>query len=396
MTNHIQITGGPSICDGMIVTREQNAAIEIDSSGLDILPGLVDIHGDAFERALAPRPGVMIPLALAMAEFEAQLLAAGITTAFLAITLSWEAGLRSRATYEVLRDYVLARPAGSVPDLKLHIRFEAHNLACVDLAIADIAAGRVAMFSFNDHTPGMIRKLADPAATAKFADRAGQKISVFVDDANAVFAVPAERIEAGRELLAEACRKVGIPMASHDDSSIDQRDYFSGLGTNICEFPMTDIVAEAAMAQGAAVVMGAPNVVRGGSHVGWHGAEAMVKSGLCNVLCSDYHYHSMLNAAYKITRNGSATFHDAVNLVSLNPARAGHLVDRGSLDIGQRADVILVDPGDAERPPRIVMTIADGKIVYIAPDALPRIRINATSLSPASMIDESLTMTASA
>lgn len=226
MTIDLRIAGGPAIQQGYIVVSDDPAAIDIDAHGLDVIPGLIDIHGDAFERALAPRPGVMMPLEIAMAEFEAQLLACGITTAFLAITLSWEAGLRSRATYEALRDYVLARPAGSVPDLKLHIRFEAHNLACLELAEADVTAGRIAMLSFNHHTPGIVRKLPDPAATAKYADRAGRSVAAFTTDAKAAFAAAPNAIIAGRLRLAAAARAAGIPMASHDDVTIADRDYF--------------------------------------------------------------------------------------------------------------------------------------------------------------------------
>ncbi len=344
--------------------------MQIDATGLDILPGLIDVHGDAFERALQPRPGVNLPVHIALAELEAQLLAAGITTAYLAITLSWEAGLRSRATYEALRDAILRRPA-SAPDLRLHVRFEAHNLDCLDVLVDDISAGHVSMVSFNDHTPGILRKLNDPAAAIKYAERAGQSIADFTAAAKAAAAAAPDAIVQGRARLAHAAREAKTPMASHDDASLETRAAFRAVGSAISEFPMNETVARDAVAHGEDVVMGAPNVVRGGSHMGWHGAEAMVKHGACTVLCSDYHYPSLLHAPYILARNGSARFAEAIALVTANAARMAGLADRGTLAENARADVILVDPAT----PRLIATIAAGKLAYIAPDAAPRLRL---------------------
>jgi len=367
MMADIRILGGPCIADGRIVT-DAPARCEIDASGLDILPGLIDVHGDAFERALQPRPGVNLPVALALAELEPQLLACGITTAFLAITLSWEAGLRSRATYEALRDAIALRPA-IAPDLRLHVRFEAHNLECLDLLIADILAGKIGMVSFNDHTPGIVRKLDDAAASVKFADRSGQSLADFRAAARRAADVSQAAIAQGRARLASAARDAGIPMASHDDASIAARAEFRAMGSAISEFPMNEDVARDAIAHGEDVVMGAPNVVRGGSHLGWHGAEALVKDGVCTVLCSDYHYFSLLQAPYILVRNGSAMFGDAVALVTKNAARMANLPDRGTLEHGTRADIILVDPATK----RVAITITAGRLAYLAPEAVPRL-----------------------
>jgi len=365
---NIRIIGGPSIANGKFVA-DAPADCEIDAAKLDVLPGLIDVHGDAFERALQPRPGVNLPVAIALAELETQLLASGITTAFLAITLSWEAGLRSRTTYEALRDAILRRPAGALPDLLLHVRFEAHNLPCLDLLIADIHAGRIGMVSFNDHTPGILRKLDDAAASIKYAERAGQSLADFAAAAMQAAAVSPDAVADGRARLARAARDAGIPMASHDDASIEMRQDFRAFGAKISEFPMNEDVARDAVAHGEDVVMGAPNVVRGGSHLGWHGAEALVKDGLCTVLCSDYHYVSLLRAPYILAANGSATFGEAVALVTSNAARMAKLPDRGTLEAGGRADVVLVDP----ETQRVAVTIAAGILAYVAPEAVPRI-----------------------
>jgi alpha-D-ribose 1-methylphosphonate 5-triphosphate diphosphatase len=369
MMADIRIFDGPWIDDGRFVADAAAARCEIDASGLDILPGLIDVHGDAFERALQPRPGVNLPVQIALAELEAQLLACGITTAFLAITLSWEAGLRSRATYEALRDAILRRPAAAVPDLRLHVRFEAHNLDCLDLLIADIHAGLVSMVSFNDHTPGIVRKLDDEAASMKYAERSGQSLADFAASARRAACLSPDAVAEGRALLARAAREAGIPMASHDDASIEMRQEFRAIGCKTSEFPMNADVARDAVAHGEDVVMGAPNVVRGGSHLGWHGAETLVKAGFCSVLCSDYHYFSLLQAPYILARNDSATFSGAVALVTANAARMAKLPDRGTLDVGRRADVVLADPVTK----RVAVTIAAGRLAYLAPEAVARV-----------------------
>jgi alpha-D-ribose 1-methylphosphonate 5-triphosphate diphosphatase len=369
MIADLSITDGPSFAAGVIVPAG-NARITVDAAGLDVLPGLIDVHGDAFERALSPRPGVMIPLPMAFAELEAQLLAAGITTAFLAVTVSWEAGLRSNTTYAALRDALLARPKDAVPALKLHVRFEAHNLAALDMICTDIAAGHVQMVSFNNHTPSILRKLPDRTAVAKLMDRAGQDYSTFKADAERAGSIALSDVEAGRRSLGAAAVAAGIALASHDDATLHDRARFRALGATISEFPTTQEVAQNAIAAHEPTVMGAPNVVRGGSHIGWHGAEALVRENLCTVLCSDYHYPSLLQAVYKIARNGSANFDDAIALVTRNATALARLPDRGHLAVGQRGDAIVVDPGDT---PRVIATICAGKLAYLAPDALSRV-----------------------
>src|ERR1700742_2399391 len=143
MMADLSLRSGLSVAGGVFIAQRDAARLTIDDTGLDVLPGFIDVHGDAFERALAPRPGVALPIGIAIAEIEAQLLAAGVTTAFLAVTLSWEAGLRSAETYKMLRDALAKRPAGTLPDLRLHVRFEATNLDALEMLLEDIANGHV-------------------------------------------------------------------------------------------------------------------------------------------------------------------------------------------------------------------------------------------------------------
>ena len=338
----------------------------LDATGLLVLPGIVDIHGDAFERQVQPRPGVDFPAALALHDTEAQLLANGITTAFHGITLSWEPGLRSLASWRTLLD---ALDAGSwICDMRVHLRWEAYNLEALDTAVADIQAGRVHLLAFNDHTPAILGKTADPVQGAKYSDRAAMKLGEFRDLA-ARIAARASEIPLALDRIAAAARNAGIPLASHDDDAIAVRDGFRARGARICEFPMAEAVGQAARDAGDFVVMGSPNVVRGRSHLGWASAATMAEASICNILSSDYFYPAMMRAALILANRGKLDFAHAWSLISANPAAAAGLADRGAIAPGLRADIVLVDPA----VPRVVATIAHGRVAYLSADGTARL-----------------------
>ena len=340
--------------------------IRFDASGLLVLPGIVDIHGDAFERQMQPRPGVDFPIDLALRDTESQLLSNGITTAFHGVTLSWEPGLRSLGAWTRMLD---ALEGGSwTVDMRVHLRWEAYNLDALETAIADIAAGRVHMLAFNDHTPSILHKLEDTIAGAKYADRAGMNITDFRALAKRIGSATGA-VAAGLDRIGAAAREAGLPMASHDDDAIARRDYFRGQGARICEFPMAEAVGQAARAAGDYVVMGSPNVVRGRSHLGWASAAVMAEAGICNVLSSDYFYPAMMRAALILAGRGVLDLPSAWALISSNPAAAALLTDRGAIEVGKRADIVVVDPSTS----RAVMTVAQGRVAHIAGEGSSRL-----------------------
>lgn len=350
------------VLDGKVIGSIGQATAtgrEIDARGLLVLPGIVDIHGDAFERQLQPRPGIDFPVALALAETERQLLANGITTAFHGITLSWEPGLRSAETWRAVLDALGARRWDC--DMRVHMRWEAYNLAALDMALADIAAGRVHLLAFNDHTPSIVRAMDDPAKAIKFSGRGPMSSGEFTALAMRVAGRGSE-IPAARDRIAEAARAAGIPLASHDDDTVAARTEFRSLGARICEFPMAEEVGIAAREAGDWVVMGSPNVVRGRSHLGWASAARLAEAGICNVLASDYYYPCMAHAPFILARRGTLDLAAAWKMVAGNPAAAAGLSDRGRLVPGMRADIVLVDPGEGH--PSVVATIASGQIAY--------------------------------
>lgn len=341
--------------------------LRIDARGLLVLPGIVDIHGDAFERQVQPRPGVDFPADIALADTELQLLANGITTAFHGITLSWEPGLRSVPQWHRLLDALGAREWTC--DMRVHLRWEAYNLDALDIALADIAAGRVHLVAFNDHTPAILKKTADPVVGAKYSDRAGMTLADFRALTERI-AGRADEVPAALERIGAAARAAGVALASHDDASVATRTAFRARGARICEFPMAEAVGEDARAAGDWVVMGCPNVVRGRSHLGWASAARLAEAGICSVLSSDYFYPAMLRAALILAGRGVLDLPRAWALISANPAAAAGLADRGRIAEGARADIVLVDP----LRQRAVATIAGGQLAHLTAEAAARLR----------------------
>ena len=351
--------------DGQIAACDANPTRGmIDCGDLLVLPGIVDLHGDAFERAVMPRPGVAFPYETALADVDGQLLACGITTEFHGVTYSWEGGLRGRPYALRMLDTLDAmRPHLGAQHLT-HLRFELHHADGVADALAWMDAGRVHFLSFNDHLPGMRDKLGDARKLAQYADRAECDINTFLARLNAA-AVNAPRLAEVTGTLARAAQQRGICMASHDEPDIATRNTFHAHGCTVTEFPLTDDVAQAARAHGGHIVFGAPNVVRGGSHNGAPDATAMVAAGLGTVLASDYYYPALLAAPFKLAERGVVPLAEAWALVAANPAEAAGLRDRGTLATGLRADAIVVDD---RRPglPRVVAAVVGGRLRHAA------------------------------
>ena len=354
--------------DGRVAALDGSTrGLRMNVSGLLVLPGIVDIHGDAFERQLQPRPGVDFPAQLALRDTEAQLLANGITTAFHGVTLSWEPGLRGIETWHALLDALAAE--GWTCDMRVHLRWEAYNLDALDTALEAIAGGQVHLLAFNDHTPVIRRKMRDPLAAAKYSERAGMALPAFRALAERVATYEPD-VPAALERIGAAARAARIPIASHDDASIAARDGFRVLGARICEFPTAEEIARAASAAGDSVVMGSPNVVRGRSHLGWASAARLAEAGICTVLSSDYYYPAMLHAALRLAE-GALGLARAWALISAAPADAAGLADRGQIREGLRADVVVVDP----RSGCLVATIAGGRLAYLSAEGAARLSL---------------------
>lgn len=314
----------------------------VDAEDRLVLPGIVDIHGDAFERQLMPRGGVWFPVEMALVDTDRQLLGSGITTAWHAITLSWEPGLRSlEAAERFIAGIDRMQPALGA-DHRLHLRVEPTAVDLIDTVIGWFGRADRPLVAINDHFDKLYSLREKPDQLAKQLDRTGLTMAEIVALMHRVAATADQRGDVVDRVCA-AARAHGLVLLSHDDDSPEVRAGYRARGAAVAEFPMNRPTATDAVAHGEHVVLGAPNVVRGGSHLGSMGAADAVVDGLCTVLASDYYYPAPLHAAFRLNRERGIRFADAWARVSANPAVAGGLDDRGRLAAGKRADIIVVD-----------------------------------------------------
>jgi alpha-D-ribose 1-methylphosphonate 5-triphosphate diphosphatase len=360
----ILIEGGEALIGSDLAdSRSGAASLRLNSRGLIALPGIVDMHGDAFERQMMPRPGVDFPIDIALIDSDRQAIANGITTVFHATTWSWEPGLRGTENAHRLIDAIEAMQPRLAADTRFHLRQETFNLDAEPIIADWLAAGRVDLLAFNDHMHMTTASMNNPKKRARMVERSGLSESAFEKLVEQIMSRAGD-VPASIQRLAAVGRDHGVPLLSHDDESPDQRADFRSLGIDIAEFPINENTARAAIEGGDFTVFGAPNVVRGGSHTGWTNAAEMVSKGLCSILASDYYYPAPLLAVFLLAADNILPLPQAWALVSGAPAAATGLHDRGQIAVGRRADIILVDANEPLRP-RVVAAISGGRIVHL-------------------------------
>lgn len=355
-----------SIADGFIVTAAQPH--RVDLSGFLVLPGIVDLHGDAFERHLAPRRGAMTDLGAGFAALDADLGANGISTAVLAQFYSWEGGMRRPDFAERMSQTLTEVRAQMLTDMRLQLRFETHMLEDYPRAEALIARAGIEYVVYNDHLPH-----AALAAGKKPPRLTGQALKSRRSP-EAHLALMQHMHARGAEVpgalaaLSERLMARGVRLGSHDDATFQARAMFRAMGARISEFPETREAAHAAHEAGDPVILGAPNVMRGASHKGMVSAGDLLREGVGDVLVSDYHYAALHRAALKLWAEGLMDLPCAWALISENPARVLGLGDRGALTPDQRADLVVLDPETG----RIGATICAGRISFAAGEVARR------------------------
>lgn len=354
------------VADGLIVndTKDISDALTINAQGLYVLPGIIDIHGDGFERLVTPRPAAPVDPLIALLEADRQFIANGITTAYHSVTWSWEGGTRgTEAAVSILVALEDLRPH-LVVDTRYHLRHETFNLDAEALILDWIANGRIDCLAFNDHMAGTIKQRHRPDKMAGMVTRSGLSEAAFLVLIEQVYA-RADEVPASIERLAEAARRAGLPMLSHDDMTPQMRSWYRDLGCAIAEFPINEETTRSAAAACDPIVFGAPNVVRGGSHTGCPSAAQMSARGLCTVLASDYYYPALPLAPFRLASEKILSLSDAWALVSSGPAAALGLTDRGYIEAGFRGDLVLIEDR-SPLPPRIVGTIAGGRLAHLS------------------------------
>ena len=341
------------IADGRIRAvepeRREAGSDVLDGGGRWLLPGFVDVHNDGMEQELEPRPRAVFPLAVAFRSMENRLVSHGITTIFHSFSFmdGREEILAPDKLETAIRDIRHLTTFGAIRHL-VHARYEigeAQHYWRIQHLIKD---GLVQLVSFMNHAPGQgqFRRIEN------FIDYYKRKTGYSRQDLQRLME---ERIQKSRsdvvmenvKRLAEDARSMGIPMASHDDDSADKVAEMRELGVTIAEFPVVFDAAVAAASRGMHVVMGAPNVLRGKSNSGNLRAIDAIGAHAAHALCSDYYTPSLLHAVFALFRGRTLALPRAAALASLGPARAaGMEAEIGSIEVGKRADLILVgEPG---------------------------------------------------
>jgi alpha-D-ribose 1-methylphosphonate 5-triphosphate diphosphatase len=352
--------------DGRIVGIEENRSYAgaIDGRGAFCLPGLVDSHCDALEREVSPRPTVSFDPEFALRSLEARFLGAGITTACHGVSFSSEDRMRSPEMAARLVGVVAARrAAGARIEHRVLFRVDARTAGSIDRAIECLPGGQpegdVPLVSFEDHTPGQgqyrnidMYKAAIPEERRARIGDLDAEIARQMAEAETLLPIREANLARIRDLAAAGSTRV----LAHDCVDADEVAQARRWGAAVAEFPCTVEAARAALDQQMPVVLGAPNVLLGGSHSGNASAEELIALGCCTGLASDYAPSTMLAVAFDLARRGIVEFPAAVALITSGPAEAVGLPDHGRLAPGCVADLVLVEQDG--RWPRVVCVLA--------------------------------------
>jgi alpha-D-ribose 1-methylphosphonate 5-triphosphate diphosphatase len=345
--------------DGFIAeisdTPPKHKLKSLNLSGCTLMPGIVDIHGDMLERELEPRPNTQFPTEIALAELDKRLASNGITTAYAAVALADGPGLRSETRAENLIQAIEKAKHQLRTKILVHVRFEISVPSGVPMLKRLLEQNLVQMVSLMDHTPrqGQFRNLE--YYVEYMTKWLGGNRQAAEETAKAHLETPISW-EVARGIT-DLARAKGIPLASHDDDTPEKVTVMQQMGVGIAEFPVTLEAASAAHNLGLKVIMGAPNALRGGSHSGNLSALEGIKVGVVHGLCADYHPASLLHAALRMANEGMA-LHQAVQLITLQPALAAGLENTGAIQTGFQADLTLL------RGSRVSATWRAGQLIY--------------------------------
>ncbi|MFT4610436.1 MAG: alpha-D-ribose 1-methylphosphonate 5-triphosphate diphosphatase [Cellvibrionaceae bacterium] len=339
--------------DGVIAeidTKVSASPTAIDINKDYLIPGLIELHTDNLEKHFTPRPKVTWPGQPAVIAHDAQLVAAGITTVFDAIALGdVDENSQRLANLQAMLSAIKTAQNKNLLRAEhfLHLRCELCHKDVLNIFEGLIDDSAVHLVSVMDHSPGQRQFMDMDKYRVYYQGKYGlsdQQLEEFIvrQSANSQ-----QFSDKHRQAVVAMCQQRGIPLASHDDATYEHIEESSNFGMTIAEFPTTKIAAVESHKRGMNVLMGAPNLVRGGSHSGNIAAHELAHTGVLDILSSDYYPASMLHAAFIL--EGLDNDYDlpkAIRTVTKNPAAATKLNDRGELAIGMRADLVQVNDDD--------------------------------------------------
>lgn len=336
---------GGIIREVMPANQASTAPQALDFNGDFLLPGLIELHTDNLEIAARPRPKVHWPAAPAVVSHDAQIAACGITTVYDAIAVGdiRRGGDRLDLLHEMIVALTAAQKAQILrADHRVHLRCELSYPTLLDLMAPLAEHPLVGLMSLMDHTPGQRQFVALDQFKTYYQGKYGMSDGELAEFIVARKEDQQRYAQTNRIGLIALAKARDIQLASHDDATPEHIAEAAEAGVAIAEFPTTEAAAQAARNAGMRILGGAPNVVRGGSHSGNAAALDFARSGLLDILSSDYVPVALLHAAFKLEAEAGLTLPGAIATVSANPAAAAGLTDRGSITKGLRADLVRV------------------------------------------------------
>ncbi|MEO0596369.1 MAG: alpha-D-ribose 1-methylphosphonate 5-triphosphate diphosphatase [Chloroflexota bacterium] len=366
--------GSVLIEDGIIVDIiEGEAPIPVPSlNGLTLIPGLIDLHGDMLERDVQPRPSARFPTEIGLLELDKRLAGAGITTAYAAISFAWRNNdLRSQQSATEMIETLNRPNDDTLVDMYVHARFEVTNPDTGPILSDLLERQLIQLVSIMDHTPGQ-GQYGDIDRYLSFMHKwLGVDIASLGTSKEEIVAKMKanimEKAESPRdwsvvEDVIGVALKHGVPIASHDDDTVQKVAEQAEMGVTISEFPVSKEAAQAAKDNGMWVIMGAPNAYRGQSTSNNLSAMDAIADGLVDILATDYYPAAMLHTAFKLYRDDIMPLHESIKLVSTNAADAMQMTDRGQIAKGYSADLVLVH--ENTKFPQVRGTIRKGQPIY--------------------------------
>ncbi|KEC76295.1 phosphonate metabolism protein [Rhizobium leguminosarum bv. phaseoli CCGM1] len=367
LPNEVVSEGSVRVEDGVIaeIRAEPVAAAAIDGDGRLLMPGFVDLHGDMIEREIAPRPNATMPIDFGIHELDKKLAAAGVTTAFAAVSFATESvygHVRSLETTSAVIEGINRLRDNLLIDHRVHARYEITNVGAAPALERLLNADQIDMVSLTDHTPGQGQYNNLQSYILSISERRAISEEMAAEIVAKRIAMRNNPdIEAKLKEIVALSLKHKLSLASHDDDSIEKVAEMHDLGVTISEFPVTAPAAEEARRRGLWTLMGAPNALRGQSMSGNLSALDAARAGLLSVIAADYHPAAFVPGIFKLADMVEGGLPAAVAMATGNAARSAGLSDRGEIAIGQRADLVAVEPGDIHR---IRATFRAGRFVY--------------------------------
>lgn len=340
----------------------------IDARGGYISPGFIDIHSDYIETIASPRPTSMMDFNISLREAEKILISHGITTMFHSLSFYREdvfthKPMRNPNNIQRMVDAIDATHKElHLIRHRMHARFEIDNVDEIDTLVKNIEDGKVHLLSFMDHTPGQgqYRNLEVYRETLKgYRDISDDDVNVLIAERQSTEFLTSEKIKE----VADIAISKGIAIASHDDDKIQKLELVKSFGTTISEFPITLEVAKKAKEIGLHTIVGAPNVLLGGSHSGNLSAAEAVANDCVDILCSDYYPAALLHAIFDLHEKHGNDLHKMFMMVSLNPAKAVKMDDElGSIKPGKKADILVIERME-DGYPMLTTTMVNGALI---------------------------------